>query len=58
LISDTQRNVLEKLIKDSKALEKAVSGEELSYNDGLELMSYDNLYMIGAAADLIRQQRW
>jgi aminodeoxyfutalosine synthase len=49
--------VLEKLIKDSKALEKAIAGEELSYNDGLELMSYDNLYMIGAAADLIRQQR-
>jgi len=49
--------VLEKLIKDSKALEKAISGEELSYKDGLELMSYDNLYMIGAAADLIRQRR-
>ena len=49
--------MLEKLIKDSKALEKALAGEELSYNDGLELMSYDNLYMIGAAADLIRQQR-
>jgi len=43
--------VLEKLIKDSKALEKALAGEELSYNDGLELMSYDNLYMIVAAAD-------
>lgn len=49
--------MLEKLIKDSKALEKAITGEELSYNDGLELMSYDNLYMIGAAADLIRQRR-
>ena len=49
--------MLEKLIKDSKALEKAIAGEELSYSDGMELMTYDNLYMIGAAADLIRQQR-
>jgi len=49
--------VLEKLIKDSNALQKAITGEELSYNDGLELMQYDNLYMIGAAADLVRQKR-
>ncbi len=49
--------MLEKLVKDSKALERAISGEELSYNDGLELMFYDNLYMIGATADLIRQNR-
>lgn len=49
--------MLEKLVKDSRALERAVAGEELSYNDGLELMQYDNLYMIGAAADMIRQQR-
>ena len=49
--------MLEKLIKDSRALERAISGEELSYNDGLELMEYDNLYMVGAAADLLRQKR-
>ena len=49
--------MLEKLVKESKALEKAIAGEELSYDDGLELMSYDNLYMLGAAADLIRQKR-
>ena len=49
--------VLEKLVKESKALEKAIAGEELSYDDGMELMSYDNIYMLGAAADLIRQQR-
>ena len=47
--------VLEKLVKESKALEKAIAGEELSFDDGIELMSYDNLYMLGAAADLIRQ---
>src|SRR5690242_11689418 len=49
--------MLEKLVKDSKALEKVIAGEELSYEDGVELMSYDNLYMLGAAADLIRQKR-
>jgi len=49
--------MLEKLVKDSKALEKAIAGEELSYDDGMELMSYDNLYMLGATADLVRQKR-
>ena len=48
--------VLEKLVKDSKALEKAMAGEELSYDDGVELMSYENLYMLGATADLVRQK--
>ena len=49
--------MLEKLVKDSKALEKAIAGEELSYDDGVELMSYDNLYMLGATADLVRQKK-
>ncbi|MDE1861673.1 MAG: radical SAM protein [Thaumarchaeota archaeon] len=48
--------MLEKLIKDSRAIEKAMAGEELTYEDGLELMSYDNLYVLGAAADLARQR--
>ncbi len=49
--------MLEKLVKESKALEKAIAGEELTFDDGMELMSYDNLYMLGAAADLIRQKK-
>ena len=57
LILKSSRGMLEKLVRDSKALEKAISGEELTYDDGLELMSYDNLYMLGAAADLVRQKR-
>jgi aminodeoxyfutalosine synthase len=57
LIPNSRDIVLEKLVKESKGLEKAIAGEELSYNDGMELMSYDNLYMLGAAADLIRQKR-
>lgn len=48
--------MLDKLVKESKALDKAIAGEELSYEDGLELMSYDNLYMLGAAADQVRQK--
>lgn len=56
LILKSTKDVLEKLVRESKALEKAISGEELSYDDGLELMSYDNLYMLGAAADLVRQK--
>lgn len=57
MILDSTGIVLEKLVKDSKALEKAIAGEELTYDDGVELMAYDNLYMLGAAADLIRQKR-
>ena len=53
LILSSSSIVLEKLVKESKALEKAIAGEELSYDDGMELMSYDNLYMLGAAADLV-----
>jgi aminodeoxyfutalosine synthase len=57
LTSTANSHVLEKLIKDSNALQKAIAGEELTYNDGVDLMQYDNLYMIGAAADLVRQKR-
>lgn len=47
--------VLEQLIKQSKALERVVSGEELSYNDGLDLMNYDNIHLLGAVADKMRK---
>ena len=48
--------VLERLIGNSKALERAISGEELSYDDGLELMNYDNLHMLGGVADITRKK--
>jgi len=48
--------MLRELVKESKALERVISGENLSYNDGVELMKYDNLFMLGAAADMIRQK--
>lgn len=48
--------MLDQLIQDSKALDKAISGEELSFNDGMELMNYDNLHMLGAVADYSRKK--
>ena len=35
-------SMLEQLVRDSQALDRALAGEELSYKDGLELMNYDN----------------
>ncbi|MDH3191486.1 MAG: radical SAM protein [Nitrosopumilus sp.] len=48
--------MLKQLIGDSKAFDRAIAGEELSYNDGLELMNYDNLHMLGAVADIARKK--
>ncbi len=48
--------MLEQLVGTSDALDKAMSGEELSFDDGMELMNYDNLHMLGAAADIIRKK--
>ena len=50
------QNMLEKLIGESKVLERAIAGEELNMQDGIELMKYDNLYMIGAVANAVRQK--
>jgi len=48
--------MLEQLIGQSHALDRAISGEELSFNDGMELMNYDNLHMLGAVADDSRKK--
>jgi aminodeoxyfutalosine synthase len=48
--------VLDQLVGDSAALDKAISGEELSFDDGMELMNYDNLHVLGAAADHVRKK--
>ena len=37
------------------ALEKALAGEELSYEDGVQLMREENLFLLGAAADKLRR---
>ena len=49
--------MLEQLIDESQALDKAISGEELSFDDGMELMNYDNLHMLGAVADIDRKKQ-
>ena len=48
--------MLEQLAGESKALDRAIAGEELSYDDGLELMRYDNLHLLGAVADARRRE--
>ncbi len=48
-------SMLEQLVGDSQALDRALAGEELSYKDGLELMDYDNLHLLGAVADSTRK---
>jgi aminodeoxyfutalosine synthase len=48
--------MLEQLVGDSKALDRAIAGEELSYDDGLELMNYDNFHILSAVADIARKK--
>ena len=48
--------MLEQLVGDSQALDRALAGEELSYNDGIDLMNYDNLHLLGAVADSTRKK--
>ena len=48
--------MLDQLIGQSGALERAIASEELSFEDGMELMNYDNLHMLGAVADLSRKK--
>jgi len=48
--------MLETLIGESKALGRAIAGEELSFQDGMELMEYDNQYLLGAAANISREK--
>lgn len=42
--------------KPSDTLQKALDGEELDFNDGLELMKNENLFLLGYAADKLRQK--
>ena len=40
----------------SDALERAISRQELSYEDGIEIMNHDNLHLLSAIADSTRQK--
>ncbi len=48
--------MLEQLVGESKALDRAIAGEELSLKDGMELMDFENLHMLGAVADISRKK--
>ena len=49
--------MLEQLGRESKVFDRVVSGEELTFDDGVELMNSSNLHMLGALADSARQKR-
>ena len=48
--------MLEELVGNSTAIEHAISGEELTFDDGMEILNDDNLHVIGAAADIVRKK--
>ena len=48
--------MLKDLVRDSAVLERVIAGQELSFADGLELLNYDNLHVLGAVADSVRRR--
>jgi len=48
--------LLRELVNESKAVERALAGESLTHTDGLELLKNDNLFVVGATADLVRKK--
>jgi len=48
--------MLDSLLGKSTAINNAISGKELTFDDGMELINEDNLHVLGAVADLVRQK--
>ena len=48
--------MLESLLGKSKAIDNVISGRELTFDDGMELINSDNLHVLGAVADLVRKK--
>jgi len=48
--------LLQSYASNSNAVEKVINGEELSCNDGLDLMNNENVFVLGAAANLIKKK--
>jgi aminodeoxyfutalosine synthase len=48
--------LLQSYASNSNAVEKVIHGEELSCNDGLDLMNNENVFVLGAAANLIKKK--
>lgn len=53
---DKSDRLLQGIERVTPALEKAMAGEELSYDDGMQLMREENLFLLGAAADSLRKK--
>src|SRR4026209_2066018 len=49
-------NLLQSISGSSNAVEKVIHGEELSFNDGLELLNNENVFVLGAAANLVKKK--
>jgi len=56
ILIKTMSFMLESMIGKSTAIDRAAAGEELTFDDGMELMNYENIHMIGATAELSRQK--
>ncbi|GIT55420.1 MAG: hypothetical protein Ct9H300mP17_05790 [Candidatus Nitrosopelagicus sp.] len=48
--------MLEELVGSSTAIERAINGEELTFDDGMEIQKDDNLHVVGAAADIAQKK--
>ena len=48
--------MLEQLVGSSQALDRVISGEELTFDDGMELMNSNNIHTLGATADITRKK--
>jgi aminodeoxyfutalosine synthase len=48
--------MLENMIGKSTAIDRAMAGKELTFDDGMELMNYDNTHMLGATAEITRKK--
>ena len=48
--------MLENMIEKSTAIDRAMAGKELTFDDGMELMNYDNIHMLGATAEITRKK--
>ncbi|MDW0229345.1 MAG: hypothetical protein QOA20_05835 [Nitrososphaeraceae archaeon] len=48
--------MLQSISGSSNAVEKVIYGEELSFNDGLELLNNENFFVLGAAANLVKKK--
>jgi len=48
--------MLESIIDQSKILERISAGEELTFQDGVDLLEHDNLHVLGMTANSLRQK--